>query len=421
MTQTKKKERGLLVAIQTTEDDRSFQYSLSELEQLVDNTGIETIRVITQKRNQPDYKTFIGKGKVQEISRFVDAENIDVVIFNQELSPSQVRNLQEEIDAKIIDRIQVILDIFAMRATSREGSLQVGLAQLEYLLPRLAGHGVNMSRLGGGIGTRGPGETKLETDRRHIYRQIDDIKSELKKVSAHRKRNRQKRAQNGTIQIGLIGYTNAGKTTILNKLTDASISGENYLFATLDPLTRQLILPSGLKVVLTDTVGFIQDLPTSLIEAFQSTLEESRTADLLIHVIDASAENMYLHEDTVIQLLTQMDMDQIPLLTVYNKIDLVAADSFNPSIYPHVSVSMKSEADVERLAKDIEQKIASILVPYQLKIPAYRGDLLARLREESIIQSEEYDELGQYYLLKGMAKEFLLNKIDSQSSVLKEI
>lgn len=414
MTQSNYTERGILVAIQTDEDDKAFQYSLDELEQLVENTGIETVKVITQKRHQPDYKTLIGKGKVQEISRWVDAEDVDVVIFNQELSPSQVRNLQEDIDAKIIDRIQVILDIFAMRATSREGSLQVALAQLEYLLPRLAGYGINMSRLGGGIGTRGPGETKLETDRRHIHRQIDDIKAELKKVSAHRKRNRQKRAQNGTIQIGLIGYTNAGKTTILRQLTETDINGKNILFATLDPLTRQLTLPSGLQVVMTDTVGFIQDLPTGLIEAFQSTLEESKTADLLIHVIDASADNMYLHEDTVTKLLRQMDMDQIPVLTVYNKIDLVSQGDFTPSLYPHIAVSMKDNQDVQRLKEAIEEELAKILVDYHFAIPAARGDLLALLKEESLVMEESFDGEAEEYSIKGQAKDYLIQKIKQE-------
>lgn len=416
MTKNSQVERGILVAVQTTEDDRTFQYSLSELEQLVHNAGIDTERVITQKRKIPDARTLIGKGKVREVSRLVDEWGIDVVIFNHELSPSHIRNLQEDIDAKIIDRIQVILDIFAMRATSREGGLQVALAQLEYLLPRLAGHGINMSRLGGGIGTRGPGETKLETDRRHIYRQIHKIKAELKKVSAHRLRNREKRTQNGTIQIGLIGYTNAGKTTILNRLTDEETQGKDILFATLDPLTRQLTLPSGLQVVLTDTVGFIQDLPTGLIEAFQSTLEESQTADLLIHVIDASAQNMFLHEDTVTQLLRQMGMSHIPVLNVYNKMDLVGDHYFSPTLYPHITVSMKKEADIVRLKQAIEDKLSEILGAYSLKVPSNRGDLLTQIKAETLVLHEEFDEAEQIYLISGRGREFLIERIESELS-----
>ena len=282
-------EKAVLAAVQTTESDTHFQYSLEELKNLVENTGVEVVGEVTQKRDSIDNRTLIGKGKIQELKHLVEETEASAVVFNQELSPSQVRNIQNEIDVKILDRIQVILDIFAIRATSREGGLQVQLAQLNYLLPRLVGHGINMSRLGGGIGTRGPGETKLETDRRHINRQISDIRKELKKVEDHRDRIRQQRDRTNLFRIGLIGYTNAGKSTVLNALTNSQTYEKDELFATLDPVTRKLELASGLQVTLTDTVGFIQDLPTQLIESFQSTLEESKDVDLLLHIVDASA------------------------------------------------------------------------------------------------------------------------------------
>lgn len=403
-------EKGIIVGVQTTESDEVFQYSMDELENLVANTGIKVIERVTQKRDKPDYKTFIGKGKVTELERLADAHEVDVIIFNQELSPSQVRNLQEEIQVKIIDRIQVILDIFALRATSKEGSLQVHLAQLEYLLPRLAGHGINMSRLGGGIGTRGPGETKLETDRRHIYRQIDQIKGELKNLSKHRQRNRARRENQGIIQIGLIGYTNAGKSTIMKQLTSSEVAGKDILFATLDPKTRQLELPSGLSVVLTDTVGFIQDLPTTLVEAFHSTLEESMSADLLIHVIDASASDLAIHEETVLDLLNELEMHQIPVLTVYNKIDLIDPSKFNPGIYPHIAISSFDENDIQKLQIAIEKSLLKEMVFFRMEIPIARGDLLIKIPRELIVQNRNISEDLESYIFEGYGMEESIGK-----------
>lgn len=397
-------EKAVLVAVQTTESDTNFQYSLEELGQLVENTGVLVAGEVTQKRDRLDNRTVIGKGKIQELKRLVEELEATTVVFNQELSPSQVRNIQEEIDVKILDRIQVILDIFALRATSKEGSLQVQLAQLNYLLPRLVGHGINMSRLAGGIGTRGPGETKLETDRRHINRQMTEIKRELKKVEGHRNRRREQRLRGNLFRVGLIGYTNAGKSTILNTLTDSSTYEKDELFATLDPVTRKLELISGLQVTLTDTVGFIQDLPTQLIEAFQSTLEETKDVDLLLHVVDASANDMENHQDTVLELMKNLNMDTIPMLTVYNKKDLVEG-SFYPTLFPNVVISAINEEDQELLLETIQKAIQEQLEPYAVTVPSNRGDVLAQLKRETIITEQYFDKDSQDYKVEGFVKD----------------
>lgn len=408
-------EKGILVAVQTDETDYNFDYSVQELGLLVENTGVEVVGEVIQKREQVDHRTLIGKGKLQELKSLVNELQATVVIFNQELSPSQVRNIQEVIDVKVIDRIQVILDIFALRATSKEGTLQVQLAQLNYLLPRLVGHGVNMSKLGGGIGTRGPGETKLETDRRHINRQVTEIKRELKKVEAHRDRRRKNRQSGNLFQIGLLGYTNAGKSTILNGLTDSDTYEKDELFATLDPITRRLELNSGLQMTLTDTVGFIQDLPTDLIEAFQSTLEETRDVDLLLHVVDASSPNIETHENTVLDLIKNLEMDHIPILTVYNKKDLVEGE-FQPTLYPNIVMSAINPEDQERLLMKIEEVIREQLIPYSVMIPADRGDVMSELKTGTIMNEQKYDADAQAYKISGFTKSedwlnYILNRL----------
>lgn len=399
-----KQERVILVGVETEETWRNFGESMLELKGLTKTAKGTVCFSLIQKRPQVDRQTVIGKGKLAELRQLVEAHEADLVIFNHELSPRQSQLIQDQVEVPVIDRVQLILDIFAMRARSKEGKLQVELAQLEYLLPRLVGQGKNLSRLGGGIGTRGPGETKLETDRRHIRNRITGIKRELKEVAAHRERTRQKR-QSQVFQIGLIGYTNAGKSTILNLLTSAATYEQDALFATLDPLTKQWRLPEGFQVTVTDTVGFIQDLPTQLIDAFHSTLEESRNMDLLLHVVDAASPDRQQQEATVMALMEELDFAHIPLLTVYNKADKLEGAQFVPTLFPNVLISAKSSRGKADLTEAIKLRLMEILEPYFLAVPQSEGKWLSRLKKETLLLSEEYQEDSQSYLVKGFAPE----------------
>lgn len=397
-------ERVILVGVETEENYKNFEESMIELKSLTKTANGEVVFSLTQRRPQVDRQTFIGKGKLEELAQLADAHEADLIIFNHELTPRQSQLIGDAVGIPVIDRVQLILDIFAMRARSKEGKLQVELAQLDYLLPRLVGQGKNMSRLGGGIGTRGPGETKLETDRRHIRNKITIIKRELKEVAAHRERTRQKRKDNQTFQIGLIGYTNAGKSTILNILTSAQTYEQDQLFATLDPLTKKWRLPEGFEVTVTDTVGFIQDLPTQLIDAFHSTLEESQGMDLLLHVVDASAENRQQHEETVLNLMNQLELGSLPMLTIYNKADKTDVDQFVPTLFPNVLISAKSSKGKERLIQAIKLAIMESLEPYSFSLQQTEGKILNRLKRETLLLSSDYEEETQSYLLKGFAQ-----------------
>lgn len=397
-------ENVLLVGVETEENYRNFSSSMHELHHLTETAGGKVVYELTQKKAYVDRKTVIGKGKVEELIQWVDYYEAEVVIFNHELTPRQNQLLAEKLNIKVIDRVQLILDIFAMRARSKEGKLQVELAQLNYLLPRLIGQGKQLSRLGGGIGTRGPGETKLESDRRHIRHKITAIQRELKEVTAHRERSRLKRQSADLFQIGLIGYTNAGKSTILNVLTEAKTYSKDQLFATLDPLTKKWELPQGMIVTLTDTVGFIQDLPTQLIEAFQSTLEESRTMDLLLHVVDASSENRLQHEQTVINLLNNLQLAKIPVLTVYNKFDKVEEELFVPTQFPYVCTSTKKINCKEEITKSVREQMLELFEPYELSIEASKGYLLSALASATLLLSSEFDDEKEVFLVKGFAK-----------------
>lgn len=401
---TNKKEKVIIVGVETEQNQRYFTESMAELSKLTNTASGEVVFTLTQKRPQVDRQTIIGKGKLQELIQQADAHEADLIIFNHEMTPRQSQLVSEAVGIPIIDRVQLILDIFAMRARSKEGKLQVELAQLEYLLPRLAGQGKSLSRLGGGIGTRGPGETKLETDRRHIRNKILGVKRELKAVEAHRARNRQKRQSSEIFQIGLIGYTNAGKSTILNLLTQADTYSKDQLFATLDPLTKKWRFAEGFEITVTDTVGFIQDLPTQLIDAFHSTLEESQSMDLLLHVVDASSPDRILQEQTVLQLMAELKMEEMPVLTVYNKADQIDPALFTPSLFPNVLISAQSTDGKEKLVQAIKQQLLELMVPYTLFVPSQDGQTLSALRRQTLVFKEHFVEEKNGYEVKGFAK-----------------
>ncbi|MEB7736871.1 GTPase HflX [Enterococcus hirae] len=401
---TNKKEKVIIVGVETEQNQRYFTESMAELSKLTNTASGEVVFTLTQKRPQVDRQTIIGKGKLQELIQQADAHEADLIIFNHEMTPRQSQLVSEAVGIPIIDRVQLILDIFAMRARSKEGKLQVELAQLEYLLPRLAGQGKSLSRLGGGIGTRGPGETKLETDRRHIRNKILGVKRELKAVEAHRARNRQKRQSSEIFQIGLIGYTNAGKSTILNLLTQADTYSKDQLFATLDPLTKKWRFAEGFEITVTDTVGFIQDLPTQLIDAFHSTLEESQSMDLLLHVVDASSPDRILQEQTVLQLMAELKMEEMPVLTVYNKADQIEPALFTPSLFPNVLISAQSADGKEKLVQTIKQQLLELMVPYTLFVPSQDGQTLSALRRQTLVLKEHFVEEKNGYEVKGFAK-----------------
>ncbi|MHC5373537.1 GTPase HflX [Enterococcus sp. LJL120] len=397
-------EKVILVGVETPENNRNFTESMLELKGLTKTADGEIVYTLIQKRPKFDSQSIIGKGKLAELAQLAEAHEADLIIFNHELSPRQSQNIAEVIAVPVIDRVQLILDIFALRARSKEGKLQVELAQLNYLLPRLIGQGKNLSRLGGGIGTRGPGETKLETDRRHIRNKITAIKKELKEVAAHRERSRQKR-QNEVFQIGLIGYTNAGKSTVLNLLTSAETYAKDQLFATLDPLTKKWKLPQGMEVTITDTVGFIQDLPTQLVDAFHSTLEESATVDLLLHVVDASSQDRLLQESTVLSLMEDLKMAGKPVLTIYNKADKINPNEFIPSLFPSVLISAKSSTGRETVTEAIRRQMMEILQPYQISLPSSSGKELSELKRQTLVVDEKFDEFNSTYSVRGFAQE----------------
>lgn len=388
-------DRAVLVSLVTPDIKRSsvdHEHSLQELVNLAETAGVEVLSTMTQQKEARDTKWFIGKGKVEELRAIAEELGATTAIFDQELSGAQVRNLEAALDMKIIDRTQLILDIFAQRAKTREGIIQVELAQLSYLLPRLSGHGKNLSRLGGGIGTRGPGESKLETDRRHIRNRIHDLKTQLDEVVRHRNLHRERRRKTGVQQVALVGYTNAGKSTLLRELTNADVYVENQLFATLDPTSRNLELPSGKEIVLTDTVGFIQNLPHDLVAAFRATLEEVCEADLVLHVVDSSSPMREEQRAVVDRILGELGAAGKPQILLYNKIDLCSDEGSEPvpaSSGDTLAISAFSADDLMKLRQTIQDKMTGDTRTFIF--PAERGDLIALAYRTGEVKEQEVD------------------------------
>ncbi|MFC3932138.1 GTPase HflX [Streptococcus dentapri] len=374
-----KPERVILVGVELQETD-NFEMSMSELASLAETAGAQVVTSYCQRRERYDSQSFVGSGKLQEISARIEADEIDTVIVNNRLTPRQNTNLEAAFGVKVIDRMQLILDIFAMRARSHEGKLQVHLAQLKYMLPRLTGQGVMLSRQAGGIGSRGPGESQLELNRRSIRNQIADIERQLRTVEKNRSTLRKKRMDSSIFKIGLIGYTNAGKSTLMNCLSDNRQYEADELFATLDATTHQIYLKDRFQATLTDTVGFIQNLPTELVAAFKSTLEESRNVDLFLHVIDASDPNHVEHEKIVVDILKELGMSEIPRLAVYNKMD--QTEHLVTTAFPNIRLSLKDEMSRKTLRQQILDEIEHIFLPFSIKVSK---DKLYKLYELSKI------------------------------------
>lgn len=395
-----KKERALLIGIETPDTPvimgvSEASISLRELVELAKTAGAEVVDAVLQKRPSRDPAFFIGKGKLEEISRTVQAKEIDLIIFDEELSGSQLRNIESYTNTKVVDRTGLILDIFGQRAKSREGKVQVELAQLNYLLPRLQGRGVMLSRLGGGIGTRGPGETKLETDRRHIRRRIDYLKRELQNIRSQRQTARREREKNKIPVVVLVGYTNAGKSTLLNTLCDADVFAEDKLFATLDTTTRKLKLEDNTTVLLSDTVGFIRKLPHHLVEAFKSTLEEAVLADLLLIVVDASDPFAADHIRVVNEILSDLGAADKPSVLVWNKWDLVDDDFHTPLFrekFAEVHVSAVTRQGIHELKEAIKNGLKPEKEKLKLHVPFTEGWVLPYLYENGTVNSVRYED-----------------------------
>ncbi len=395
-------ERALLVTmigddLILTYDDPDLTARREELARLVDTAGGVPVGEITQYRRRPDPRTFVGKGKVEEIAEAIEELAVELVVFNHELSPGQQKNLEDSLGTRIIDRTRLILDIFAQRARSREGKLQVELAQLTYFLPRLTGRGEELSRLAGGIGTRGPGETKLEADRRRVRRRMTDLRREIAQIRAHRQLLRDRRRQDGVPVFALVGYTNAGKSTLLNRLTDSEQGAEDKLFATLDPAIRKASLPSGLDVYLVDTVGFVRDLPTQLMAAFRATLEEVVEADFLVHVVDASHSDWIEQVAAVEDVLAGMGVSTDGAITALNKVDRMEyplAEVDTRELPRPVRVSALSGRGVRELLDLMDDVVRAVRLRCEFIVPYSMMDLLDEIHGHGEMHGEKYLEEG---------------------------
>ena len=390
--------------------DLDFDASLAEFEELARSAGAEVSATLVQRRARPDPATLIGGGKLDEIEGVIASRGADLVLFDHDLSPSQLRNLEAKLPCRVIDRTQLILDIFARHARTREGQLQVELAQLEYQLPRLAGRGKAMSQLGGGIGTRGPGETQLETDRRKINLRIDHIKDQLEAVRRIRRQQRQRREAVPVPVVALVGYTNAGKSTLFNALTEAGVLESSKMFATLDPKLRQLQLPSRRKILLSDTVGFIRNLPHTLVTSFRATLEEVERAELLLHVRDASSPMMDEQKTQVLKVLAELDVSKKPVIEVLNKIDLLPeAEGVQLGAPGSVAVSGLKKLGLDNLLAAIDAAlVVDPLIEMKLRLPQSEGAILAALEAGAIVEEKKFEGNLAYLTARGPAS--LLNR-----------
>ena len=408
------REKALLIAVDT--GDYDAEVSIAELGELAKTAGADVAGELIQKRDSVEGATYVGKGRLEEIAEFCKNNDIDLIIADGELSPVQVRNIEDRTDTRVVDRTTLILDIFAGRARSKEGKLQVELAQLKYSLPRLTGKGTSLSRLGGGIGTRGPGETKLESDKRHIRRKIQYIKNELDDVERRRNMQHQRRKKNGALAVAIVGYTNAGKSTLMNRLTDAGVLQEDKLFATLDPTARKLSLPDGQQVMIVDTVGFISRLPHQLVDAFRSTLEEATYADVILNVCDASDEECHNHIKTTNEILESLFDDgiiNVPVINVFNKCDIADnAESrvlFYGSGSTCVKISAKTGEGIDDLLLAIQKALPQTRKRVKLLIPFDKGSIAAKLRQDGVVHFEEYTADG--LMLEATADISFLNTI----------
>ena len=403
-------EKVILFAVAIKGNEKETLDSLDELEELAKTAGAITLSKMVQSRERKHPATYIGKGKVEEIKEEVEKLGATGIICDDELSPAQLKNLEQALEIKIIDRTVLILDIFAKHAVTSEGILQVELAQLKYRLSRLAGLGKSLSRLGGGIGTRGPGEKKLETDRRYIRSRIDALNENIDSVKKHRELLREGRKKQGKPVFAIVGYTNAGKSTLLNTLTDAGVLQEDKLFATLDTTVRNLILPEGKEVLVSDTVGFIRKLPHHLVEAFKSTLEEVIYSDYIIHVVDSSNPNADRQMEIVYETLSSLGCEEKPILTVFNKADLDSSDSFLKDFkaYKSIYISAKERQGIDILLKEIETKLKEDKILVKIIIPYAKGNVLQVVRNSGQIILEEYKEEGIY--IEAYVEEPILNK-----------
>ncbi|MDP4152645.1 MAG: GTPase HflX [Bacillota bacterium] len=391
-----KLQRAVLVGLNCSSDKydiKSSDETLKELESLLETAGGESLGIVLQNRDLPDAKFFIGEGKVSEIAEFAKANDADLIIFDNELSPSQIKNIEKETGIRVIDRTMLILDIFSLHATTREGKLQVEMALMKYTIPRLTGMGTELSRLGGGGGgaigaRRGAGETKLEIDKRHLKEQIRQLQKELDEIRENRQKQRKERDVSGVPKVAVIGYTNAGKSTLLNTLTGAGVLAENKLFATLDPTTRRMKMENGFEVLITDTVGFIRKLPHHLVEAFAATLEEVKYADLLVNVVDATSPEMFEHINVTHKLINDLGAGGIPVITAINKTDLLE-EGQKPVIKDSVPISAKKGTNINLLCEMIYNRLSDMFRRAVVIIPYDKGGLLDEIYRDSKATVEE--------------------------------